>query len=313
MGRVYDENGNVEQTNNYFAYGGLTNDVTAGTDTQTRKFGGKELDRMHGLDLSDFSARQYDAAIGQFTSMDPLCEKYYHISPYAYCAGNPVRFVDPDGRFIAIYDGDIQYRYDINDWVFKDADNNPYCGNDSFIADITECIQAIMGGEFGSSFITELSMRNEGIAIVPFEKCMSRPRNGYKKDASILSIVGMDLDQQVEGGTTYTNLVHELAHSQDQLNGTMNNEVWTSINGKDLTKSEIYATHVENMVRAEHIPVTSIRQYYSGNDGKIVEFKNNEFRSLYFFTPNEYVGTCGKLNTYKNIKTHTGYVYKSYR
>ena len=60
MGRVYDENGNVEQTNNYFAYGGLTNDVTAGTDTQTRKFGGKELDRMHGLDLSDFSARQYE-------------------------------------------------------------------------------------------------------------------------------------------------------------------------------------------------------------------------------------------------------------
>ena len=46
MGRVYDENGNVEQTNNYFAYGGLTNDVTAGTDTQTHKFGGKELDRM---------------------------------------------------------------------------------------------------------------------------------------------------------------------------------------------------------------------------------------------------------------------------
>ena len=60
MGRVYDENGNVEQTNNYFAYGGLTNDVTAGTDTQTRKFGGKELDRMHGLDLIDFSARQYE-------------------------------------------------------------------------------------------------------------------------------------------------------------------------------------------------------------------------------------------------------------
>ena len=104
MGRVYDENGNVEQTNNYFAYGGLTNDVTAGTDTQTRKFGGKELDRMHGLDLSDFSARQYDAAIGQFTSMDPLCEKYYHISPYAYCAGNPVRFVDPDGMEVHLLD-----------------------------------------------------------------------------------------------------------------------------------------------------------------------------------------------------------------
>ena len=30
--------------------------------------------------------------------MDPLCEKYYNISPYSYCAGNPIRYVDPDGR-----------------------------------------------------------------------------------------------------------------------------------------------------------------------------------------------------------------------
>ena len=27
-----------------------------------------------------------------------MAEKYYNISPYAYCANNPVNFVDPDGR-----------------------------------------------------------------------------------------------------------------------------------------------------------------------------------------------------------------------
>lgn len=31
-------------------------------------------------------------------SVDPLCEKYYWISPYAFCLNNPVRFIDPDGR-----------------------------------------------------------------------------------------------------------------------------------------------------------------------------------------------------------------------
>ena len=31
-------------------------------------------------------------------SVDPLSDKYPSISPYAYCAWNPVRSVDPDGR-----------------------------------------------------------------------------------------------------------------------------------------------------------------------------------------------------------------------
>jgi hypothetical protein len=30
--------------------------------------------------------------------MDPLAEKYFSWSPYVYCADNPVKFVDPDGR-----------------------------------------------------------------------------------------------------------------------------------------------------------------------------------------------------------------------
>ena len=30
---------------------------------------------------------------GIFTGIDPLAEKYYHLSPYAYCAGNPVNVV----------------------------------------------------------------------------------------------------------------------------------------------------------------------------------------------------------------------------
>ncbi len=36
--------------------------------------------------------------IPHFTTRDPLCEKYYDLSPYGYCAGNPMRYVDPDGK-----------------------------------------------------------------------------------------------------------------------------------------------------------------------------------------------------------------------
>ena len=39
-------------------------------------------------------------SIGLFTQIDPLAEKYYHINPYAYCAANPVKYLDPDGKEI---------------------------------------------------------------------------------------------------------------------------------------------------------------------------------------------------------------------
>ena len=31
-------------------------------------------------------------------SIDPHCERYPWISPYAYCMNNPIRYIDPDGR-----------------------------------------------------------------------------------------------------------------------------------------------------------------------------------------------------------------------
>lgn len=45
-----------------------------------------------------FGARLYDDRICRWTSQDPLAAKYPAFSPYAYCAGDPVNFVDPDGN-----------------------------------------------------------------------------------------------------------------------------------------------------------------------------------------------------------------------
>ena len=98
---VFKQTGTVEQRNDYYPSGALMATSTGGS-VQPYKYNGKELERMNGLDLYDYGARWMDAALGRFTTMDPLCEKYYGISPYAYCAGNPVNLVDPDGRDIVL-------------------------------------------------------------------------------------------------------------------------------------------------------------------------------------------------------------------
>ena len=58
----------------------------------------KELEMMSGLNSYDYGARQYNSVVPAWDRVDPLCEKYYSISPYAYCANNPIRFIDPDGE-----------------------------------------------------------------------------------------------------------------------------------------------------------------------------------------------------------------------
>ena len=96
---VVNAGGTVEQVNHYYPYGGLMGESSGG-DAQPYKYNGKELDRTNGLDWYDYGARHMDAALGRFTTMDPLCEKYYNISPYAYCKDNPIINIDPDGRFV---------------------------------------------------------------------------------------------------------------------------------------------------------------------------------------------------------------------
>ena len=78
-----------------YPFGGELTEMSA---TDRYRFGGKELDTRGGLFHYDFDARWYDPVFPAFTSVDPMAEKYPHLSPYAYCAGNPVRYIDPSGE-----------------------------------------------------------------------------------------------------------------------------------------------------------------------------------------------------------------------
>ena len=105
---VIDQNGALKEINNYYPYGGLMGAASAGV--QPDKYGGKELDRENGIDWYDFEARYQDPMLPMFTTQDPLAEQAPGISPYAYCAGNPIRYIDPTGKSTkVIYSGNGHY------------------------------------------------------------------------------------------------------------------------------------------------------------------------------------------------------------
>ena len=99
---VMNASGNLQQKTNYYPFGGIIADICAEQNIQPYKYNGKELDLMHGLNTYDYGARQYDPILARWDRMDPLCEKYYGISPYVYCADNPVKYIDEHGDSISI-------------------------------------------------------------------------------------------------------------------------------------------------------------------------------------------------------------------
>ena len=94
--------GAMKQRVNYYPFGGQLVDTLKAMiwnrDLQQYKYNGKEFDGTFGLNTYDYGARQHYPILARWDRLDPLCEKYYNVSPYAYCANNPVNCVDPDGR-----------------------------------------------------------------------------------------------------------------------------------------------------------------------------------------------------------------------
>lgn len=65
-------------------------------------------------------------------SVDPMADKYPNISPYAYCAWNPVKLVDPDGKKIR----GVKYNASTDTYTFtrRAQRNGTYC----FVNELTK-------------------------------------------------------------------------------------------------------------------------------------------------------------------------------
>jgi RHS repeat-associated protein len=123
----------VVQRTDYYP-SGLPFPNSLNPDLQQFKYNGKEFDTMHGLNQYDYGARFYDAAIMRWHVPVPRVEKYIWISPYAYAANNPIRFIDWMGlepgepekvNFLRRYWNAMGNPWDpMNQWGFGPRDGN---------------------------------------------------------------------------------------------------------------------------------------------------------------------------------------------
>ena len=98
---ITDHEGVAVQHLQYLPYGEPYIDQRAAGTTYSERFRftGKEKDEETGYGY--FGARYMDHELmTMWLSVDPMADKYPSISPYAYCAWNPVKLVDPDGKEI---------------------------------------------------------------------------------------------------------------------------------------------------------------------------------------------------------------------
>ena len=92
-------NGHTVQHLHYLPWGeDFINQKLSGFDGVRFTFSAKEKDVETGL--SYFGSRYYSSDLSIWLSVDPMAAKYASLSPYVYCANNPVKLVDPDGEEI---------------------------------------------------------------------------------------------------------------------------------------------------------------------------------------------------------------------
>ena len=89
---VTDSAGTIEQHTSYYPYG----EPHRSPAGQPILYGGKE--RLTTTDDYNYGARRHHAPAINWPTPDNKAPDYAWVSPYAFCLGNPVKFIDPDGN-----------------------------------------------------------------------------------------------------------------------------------------------------------------------------------------------------------------------
>ena len=154
-------NGSVIEQNDYMPYGELHATSSLATSGNPFLYNGKESQKSFVVNYIDSEAR-FQRLDGAFNSIDPLCEKYYHISPYTYCAANPINTIDPNG---------LDW-YSYKEEYFDAQGNSHYRTRYKYVKGQMSEDEMLLGGytHLGQTFMTDDTYFSLGGAEIGFDK-----------------------------------------------------------------------------------------------------------------------------------------------
>jgi len=264
---ITDTYGSPIQYIHYAPYGELIdNQVPYGYD-ERYKFTGKERDDETGYDF--FGARYLSSILSHWLSVDPLSDKYPSISPYAYCAWNPIRFIDPDGKRVGIKGA---YRNDDGTTTIETFYYGEVGGIRGFYhngqrlntglaeyADrATDAIGKIHdGGKYGKMLVDAVVNDDRTIYLTPIAK---PEQNVSLCDSEILKWSIKDYEAGSEFVPSFMTLSHEFGHFLTNWYKIADYGTWYMNGTTPVTNDEKLVVNFENLIRNEnHL---APRKYY---------------------------------------------------
>jgi hypothetical protein len=191
--------------------------------------------------------------ISRWLSPDPLSEKYYQISPYAFVANNPILFVDPDGREIWISYGDNQ-RVKYENGKLYNSDGSKYAGKDKFVGATLKSLNLMNSDKNGKVVLGNLSKSQN---IFSFTNTYAKDNKGNDMKGTLAfqgaennkggEIHAAALMENSDAGEKLRNVAHEVFHGFEQEMGENEN----SINGEVQAMLFGDAVHINYMMKTQ--------------------------------------------------------------
>ena len=196
-----------------------SNIATASTSSNPYLYGGKEYVRRDGLREYIYGARMFAPSETRYNSADELCELRPWESPYLFCGGNPVRYVDPTGLIFT--DNAIPYAKELVAEAFSRMQNSDISKEDK-----EKFAQVIR--EIGSMLVSEQTF---DVEVFGEEKCESKgvnnaPHTYYNMDNNAVTFAHPSYMFQENESNRIKNLrlgdtAHEFKHGYQFLIGDL--------------------------------------------------------------------------------------------